>query len=51
MTFLASILGMSQGDIDAVAPPTVQPGKYVVQIDADSTVPYQVVASAPFTLQ
>jgi beta-glucosidase len=51
VVFPASALGMSQGDINTAAPPTVQPGSYVVQIDADSTTPYQVVASAPFTLQ
>jgi beta-glucosidase len=51
VVFPASRLGMSQGDIDTAAPPTVQPGSYVVQIDADSTTPYQVVASAPFTLR
>lgn len=41
---------MSQGDIDTAAPPTVEPGNYIVQLDADSTTPYQVVASAPFSL-
>ena len=51
VTFPASVLGMSQGDIDTAAPPTVTPGSYLVQLDADSTTPYQVVASAPFTLQ
>lgn len=51
VTFPASVLGWSQGDIDSVAPPTVAPGGYILQIDADSTTPYQVVASAPFTLK
>jgi beta-glucosidase len=51
VTFPASVLALSQGDIDTAAPPTVAPGNYIVQLDANSTMPYQVVASAPFVLQ
>jgi beta-glucosidase len=38
------------GDIDASAPPTVEPGSYIVQIDQNSTTPYQVAVHAPFTI-
>jgi beta-glucosidase len=51
VSFPASALARSQGDIDASGPPTVEPGGYVLQIDkeADAT-PYDVDLSAPFTL-
>jgi beta-glucosidase len=50
VTFPASTLAETAGDINASAPPTVQPGGYVVQLDNDSTTPYDVAASAPFTI-
>ena len=51
ITFPATALARSQGDIDASGPPTVEPGGYVLQVDkeADAT-PYDVDLSAPFTL-
>jgi beta-glucosidase len=48
--FPVSALAESQGDIDASAPPTVEPGSYVVQLDKNDTTPYDVAASAPFTI-
>jgi beta-glucosidase len=51
ITFPASALARSQGDIDASAPPTVEPGGYVLQVDKEAdTTPYDVELSAPFTL-
>ena len=50
VSFPTSALGESQGDINAAAPPTVQPGSYIVQIDKDDTTPYDVEVSAPFTI-
>lgn len=50
VTFPVSTLAKSQGDINAAAPPTVQPGSYVVQLNSDAAKPYDVVASAPFTI-
>ena len=50
VTFPVSTLAMTAGDIEATAPPVVERGGYEVQIDADSTTPYQVVQSAPFTV-
>ena len=41
---------MTAGDIEATAPPVVERGGFEVQIDANSTTPYQVVLSAPFTV-
>jgi hypothetical protein len=29
----------------------VQPGSYIVQLDNNTTTPYDVAASAPFTIQ
>ncbi len=51
ITFPATALARSQGDINASGPPTVEPGGYILQIDkeADAT-PYDVDLSAPFTL-
>jgi beta-glucosidase len=48
--FPLSALAESQGDIDAAAPPTVEPGGYVVQLDKNDTTPYDVAVSAPFTV-
>jgi beta-glucosidase len=50
VAFPASALGESQGDINSAAPPTVEPGNYVVQIDKNTTTPYDVEVSAPFTI-
>jgi len=50
VTFSASTLAETQGDIDASGPPTVEPGNYVVQLDENSTTPYQVAVSAPFSI-
>jgi len=50
VTFPASALARSQGDINASGPPTVEPGGYVLQVDKDDTTPYDVAASAPFTI-
>jgi beta-glucosidase len=49
--FNLSTLAESQGDINASGPPTVQPGSYIVQLDNNTTTPYDVAASAPFTIQ
>ena len=48
--FPVSTLAETQGDIDASAPPTVEPGDYIVQLDENSTTPYTVAAKAPFTI-
>jgi beta-glucosidase len=48
--FPVSTLAETQGDINASGPPTVQPGSYVVQLDKNTTVPYDVAASASFTI-
>src|SRR6059058_1097572 len=48
--FPVSTLAETQGDIDASAPPKVAPGAYVVQLDKNNTTPYDVAASAPFTI-
>jgi beta-glucosidase len=48
--FPVSTLAETQGDIDASAPPTVEPGAYVVQLNKNDTTPYDVAASAPFTI-
>ena len=48
--FPVSTLGESQGDINADAPPTVEPGNYIVQLDKNDTTPYDVAVSAPFTI-
>jgi beta-glucosidase len=50
VTFPVSRLAVTPGDIASAAPPAVEPGDYVVQLDANSTKPYDVVASAPFTV-
>jgi beta-glucosidase len=58
VSFPASALATSQGDINAAGPPTVQPGEYVVQLDKyvvrpDTNIitPYDVDVSAPFTVR
>jgi len=48
--FPVSTLAETQGDIDASAPPKVAPGAYVVQLNKNNTTPYDVAASAPFTI-
>jgi beta-glucosidase len=50
VAFPVSTLGETQGDIDASGPPTVEPGDYIAQLNANDTTPYDVVASAPFTI-
>ncbi len=48
--FPVSKLAETQGDINASGPPTVEPGSYVVQLNQNTTTPYQVAVSAPFTI-
>ena len=48
--FPVSALAESMGDIDASGPPTVEPGSYQVVLNKDTTTPYDVAASAPFTV-
>ena len=48
--FPVSTLAETQGDIDASGPPTVEPGSYIVQLNNNVTTPYNVAASAPFTI-
>ena len=50
VSFPASALAETQGDINASAPPSVEPGAYIVQLDKNDTTPYDVAASAPFTI-
>ena len=50
VTFATSTLGVSQGDINSAAPPSVEAGNYIVQLDKDDTTPYDVEVSAPFTI-
>jgi beta-glucosidase len=50
VVFNVSTLAETQGDINASGPPTVQPGSYQVQLDKDTTTPYDVAVSAPFTI-
>ena len=50
VTFPVSTLAETQGDINASGPPTVQPGDYVAQLDKNTTTPYDVEVSAPFTV-
>jgi beta-glucosidase len=49
--FAVSALAQTQGDINAAGPPTVEPGSYVVQLNKDTTTPYDVAASASFTVR
>jgi beta-glucosidase len=48
--FPVSAMAETQGDINADGPPTVEPGSYVVQLNKNNTTPYDVAASAPFTI-
>jgi beta-glucosidase len=48
--FPVSRLAETQGDINASGPPTVEPGSYVAQLDKNTTTPYDVEVSAPFTV-
>jgi beta-glucosidase len=48
--FPVSTLAETQGDINASAPPKVAPGAYIVQLNKNTTTPYDVAASAPFTI-
>jgi len=50
VTFPVSTLAKTQGDINAAGPPSVEPGSYIVQLNNDTTTPYDVAASAPFTI-
>jgi beta-glucosidase len=50
VSFPVSTLGETQGDINASGPPTVEPGSYVVQLNNNNAKPYDVAASAPFTI-
>ena len=43
-------LAETQGDINATARPTVEPGGYIVQIDKNNRTPYDVDQSASFTI-
>jgi beta-glucosidase len=49
--FPTSAIAVTQGDINASAPPTVQPGDYLVQLNKDTTTPYDVEASVGFTIR
>jgi beta-glucosidase len=48
--FPVSTLAETQGDINASGPPTVEPGSYIVQLNLNDTKPYDVAASAPFSI-
>jgi len=48
--FPVSALAKSQGDINAAGPPAVERGSYVVQLNKNTTTPYDVAVSAPFTI-
>jgi beta-glucosidase len=50
VSFPASALAETQGDINASGPPTVEPGDYAVALDKNDTTPYDVAVSAPFTI-
>ena len=50
VSFLASTLAETQGDINASGPPSVEPGAYMVQLDKNDTTPYDVAVSATFTI-
>jgi beta-glucosidase len=50
VAFPVSTLAETQGDINASGPPTVEPGSYVVQLNKNTTTPYDVAVSAPFTV-
>jgi beta-glucosidase len=48
--FAVSWLAETAGDINASGPPSVAPGSYVMQLDKNTTKPYDVEVSAPFTI-
>jgi beta-glucosidase len=50
VSFPTSTLGVSQGDINSAAAPTVQAGNYILQLDKNDTTPYDVDVSAPFSI-
>jgi beta-glucosidase len=50
VSFPVSKLAETQGDINASGPPTVEPGSYVVQLNKNTTTPYELAVSAPFTI-
>jgi beta-glucosidase len=50
VTFPISTLAVTPGDINAAGPPNVEPGSYVVKLNKNTTVPYEVEAMAPFTV-
>jgi len=50
VSFAVSALAESPGDINASGPPTVEPGSYLLQLDKNTTTPYDVEVSAPFTV-
>ena len=50
VSFPASALAETQGDINGSGPPSVEPGAYVVQLNKNTTTPYDVAVSAPFTI-
>jgi beta-glucosidase len=50
VSFPASALAESQGDINTAAPPAVEPGSYIVQLNKNDTTPYDVDLSAGFTI-
>jgi beta-glucosidase len=50
VSFPVSKLGETQGDINASDPPSVERGSYIVQINQNTTTPYKVAVSAPFTI-
>jgi beta-glucosidase len=51
VAFPVSTLAETQGDINASGPPAVEPGSYVVQLNRNTTTPYDVATSAPFTIR
>jgi beta-glucosidase len=50
VSFPLSTLGVSVGDINSAAPPRVQPGRYQVVLDKNTTTPYDVAQTAPFSV-
>jgi len=50
VTFPISTLAETQGDINASGPPSVEPGSYFVQLDKNTTKPYEKEVSAPFAV-
>ena len=50
VSFATSTLAETQGDINATARPSVEPGGYIVQIDKNNRTPYNIDQSASFTI-